>query len=190
MIEKIDLFVMIILALLSIRIVINILNEDKNIKTLVFIPLILIFFIGLIGFIGSDSIFYELNINKSDIKLGNLDPIRDMTFVKDTCVGFLDTFRSDNFFGEVINIGMNLEVSIEDLAHEIMKIMEVDCPIISDQERIRPDNSEVQHLICNNEKLLNNSCWKPEYTLTSGLSETIDWFRENGSLNKSGNYHI
>jgi NAD dependent epimerase/dehydratase len=136
------------------------------------------------------TIINQCNSNKSDIKLGNLDPIRDMTFVKDTCVGFLDIFRSDNFFGEVINIGMNLEVSIEDLAHEIMKIMEVDCSIISDQERIRPENSEVQHLICNNEKLLNNSCWKPEYTLTSGLSETIDWFQENGSLNKSGNYHI
>jgi len=130
-----------------------------------------------------------LNCSK-ELKLGNLEPTRDLTFVKDTCSAFLEVYRSDGFLGEVTNIGMNSEVSIKDLAHEIMKIMEVDLPIVSDEERIRPEKSEVERLVCNNEKLLSNSSWKPEYTLKSGLSETIDWFRENGRLSKSELYNI
>ena len=125
-----------------------------------------------------------------EMKLGNLEPTRDLTFVKDTCSAFLEIYRSDAFLGEVTNIGMNSEVSIGDLAHEIMKIMEVDFPIISVQERMRPNNSEVERLVCNNEKLLNNSSWKPEYTLNSGLSETINWFRENDRLSNLELYYI
>jgi len=110
--------------------------------------------------------------------------------VKDTCSAFLEIYKSDGFLGQVTNIGMNSEVSIGELAKEIMKIMEVDLPIVSAQERIRPENSEVERLVCNNEKLLNNSSWKPKYTLKSGLAETIDWFRENGRFNKSELYHV
>jgi len=136
------------------------------------------------------TIMHQCNAGNAQIKLGNFEPTRDLTFVRDTCTGFLEIYKSDSFFGEVTNIGMNSEISIKDLAHEIMKIMEVDLPIVSDEERIRPEKSEVEHLVCNNEKLLSNSSWRPEYTLKSGLSETIDWFRENGRLRKSELYHI
>jgi NAD dependent epimerase/dehydratase len=125
-----------------------------------------------------------------EIKLGNLNPTRDLTFVKDTCTGFLDIYKLDGFFGEVTNIGMNSEVSIGELAKMIMKIMDVDLPIVTDQVRTRTKNSEVERLVCNNEKLMNNSSWKPEYTLNSGLSETIDWFQENGRFIKSDLYHV
>ena len=125
-----------------------------------------------------------------DLKLGNLEPTRDLTFVKDTCTAFVEIYKSDALFGEITNIGMNSEVSVGDLAKQIMGLLHVDLPIVSDQERVRPEKSEVVHLVCNNEKLLNNSSWKPEYTLTSGLSETINWFRENGRLGKSELYHI
>ena len=125
-----------------------------------------------------------------DLKLGNLEPTRDLTFVKDTCTAFVEIYKSDALFGEITNIGMNSEVSVGDLAKQIMGLLHVDLPIVSDQERVRPEKSEVDHLVCNNEKLLNNSSWKPEYTLTSGLSETINWFRENGRLSKSELYHI
>ncbi len=134
-------------------------------------------------------IMQGLNGSK-DLKLGNLEPTRDLTFVKDTCNAFLEIYRSEGFLGEVTNVGMNSEVSIGELAKEIMKIMAVDLPIVSDQERIRPNNSEVERLVCNNEKLMDNSSWKPEYTLHNGLSKTIEWFRENGQLSKSNLYHV
>jgi NAD dependent epimerase/dehydratase len=125
-----------------------------------------------------------------ELKLGNLEPTRDLTFVKDTCSAFLDIYKSDSFFGEVTNVGMNSGISIGDLAREILKIMDIDLPITSDQKRVRPGKSEVERLLCNNEKLLNNSSWKPEYTLNSGLAETINWFRENDRLSNSELYHI
>ena len=124
------------------------------------------------------------------LKLGNLDPTRDLTFVEDTCNGFLEIYKSNNFFGEITNIGMNSEISMGELAKEIMKIMKIEIPIVTDQSRLRPNKSEVDRLLCNNEKLMNNSSWKPSYSLNSGLSETIDWIQENDQFYKSELYHI
>ena len=125
-----------------------------------------------------------------ELRLGNIDPTRDLTFVKDTCTAFLEIFKSDEFFGKVTNIGMNTEISIEDLAHEIMNIMNVDLSIINDNKRVRPENSEVERLVCDNQKLLKCSSWKPQYDLKQGLIETINWFQENRHLYKAGLYHI
>ena len=113
-----------------------------------------------------------------------------LTFVKDTCSAFLEIYKLDSFFGEVTNIGMNSEVSIGKLAKEIMKIMEVDLSIVSDQDRIRPENSEVERLVCNNEKLVNGSSWQPKYDLKRGLLKTINWFQENNQSPKAELYHI
>ncbi len=134
-------------------------------------------------------IMQGLNGSK-DLKLGNLEPTRDLTFVKDTCNAFLEIYRSKDFLGEVTNVGMNSEVSIGELVKEIMKIMAVDLPVVSEEKRIRPENSEVERLVCNNEKLLNGSSWKPEYDLKQGLSETINWLKENIQTYKAELYHI
>ena len=134
-------------------------------------------------------IMQGLNGSKN-LKLGNLEPTRDLTFVNDTCNAFLEIYRSECFLGEVTNIGMNSEVSIGELVKEIMKIMAVDLPVVSEEKRIRPENSEVERLVCNNEKLLNSSSWKPEYDLKQGLSETINWFKENIQTYKAERYHI
>ena len=125
-----------------------------------------------------------------ELRLGNIDPTRDLTFVKDTCTAFLEIFKSDEFFGKVTNIGMNTEISIEDLAHEIMNIMNIDLSIINDNKRVRPENSEVERLVCDNQKLLKSSSWKSKYDLKEGLIETINWFQENKHLYKAGLYHI
>ena len=85
---------------------------------------------------------------------------------------------------------MNTEISIENLAHEIMDIMKVDLSIIKDKKRVRPDNSEVERLVCDNQKLLKDSSWKPKYDLKQGLTETINWFQKNRHLYKAGRYHI
>ena len=136
------------------------------------------------------TIISQCNSDNGKVRLGNLDPTRDLTFVKDTCAGFLEISNSDNFFGGVTNIGVNSEVSIGDLARDIMKIMRVNLPIVTDQKRIRPVNSEVERLVCNNDKLVKGSSWKPQYDLRQGLSDTIKWFQENNQTYKTELYYI
>ena len=124
------------------------------------------------------------------MKLGNLEPTRDLTYVKDTCLGFLEIYNSKDLFGEVTNIGMNSEISIGDLAKKIGQLLEVDLSFEIENERIRPKNSEVERLVCSNTKLLNNTSWSPKYNLKSGLIETINWFKENGDIIKSKIYNV
>ena len=125
-----------------------------------------------------------------EIKLGNLSPTRDITYVKDTCHGFLEIYKSDNLFGEVTNIGMNSEISIGDLAKQIVDLMDLDISIVEDKKRVRPEKSEVERLVCNNEKLLKSTNWKPAYNLANGLEETITWLRDSPHLYKSELYHV
>ncbi len=126
----------------------------------------------------------------NELILGNIDPTRDLTFVKDTCAAFLSIYQSNNFFGEVTNVGMNNEISIGDLAKLIMRLIGKNIEIKSERIRIRPKNSEVERLVCNNKKLLDNSSWKPSYNLEAGLQSTINWFKEHSHLNKSELYHV
>lgn len=125
-----------------------------------------------------------------EIKLGNLSPTRDMTFVHDTCAGFLEIYKSDRLFGEVTNIGMNKEMSIGDLAVKIIDMLALDISITEDTTRVRPENSEVEQLRCNNEKLLKNTDWHPDYNLEEGLLETIDWFKNSSHIYKSELYNV
>ena len=136
------------------------------------------------------TVISQLLNGKTEIELGSLSPTRDLTFVKDTCLGFLEIYNSDSLYGGATNIGMNSEISIGDLAKQIAQLMNVDLTIHTDEKRIRPENSEVERLVCNNEKLVKASSWKPEYDLKKGLSETIAWFKENNQLFKSGLYHV
>ena len=99
----------------------------------------------------------------SEIKLGNLSSTRDLTFVHDTCTGFFEIFKSDGLFGEVTNIGMNMEVSMGELANKIINLLNLDISITEDINRLRPKNSEVDQLHCNNEKLVKNTNWRATY---------------------------
>lgn len=127
---------------------------------------------------------------KEKIHLGSLSPTRDLTFVKDTCKGFREIYRSEKLFGEAVNIGMQEEISIEDLANLIFNLMGVEIEIISEERRIRPEKSEVDRLHCSNEKLINNSDWKPDYSLKQGLQETIEWFKESNASYKPEEYSV
>lgn len=124
------------------------------------------------------------------LNLGNLEPTRDLTFIKDTCKGFLEIFNHHEFFGNVVNIGMNTEISIGDLAKKIMNILDITIPITSDNDRIRPKDSEVDRLLCGNSKLLKNTTWVPTYDLKTGLEETISWFTKNKELFKPEQYNV
>jgi len=124
------------------------------------------------------------------IKLGNMTPTRDFTFVKDTAKGFIEILKSDELFGEITNIGMKEEISIGDLAKRIAKLMNGEIELLSDEERIRPKGSEVERLLCDNTKLIQNTGWKPQYDLERGLIETIKWFKNNLNIYKTGIYNV
>ena len=138
------------------------------------------------------TIISQLLNGKTEVELGSLTPTRDLTFVKDTCAGFEEIYKSDSLFGEITNIGMKAEISIGDLAKLIADIMEIDLSIRSSDERVRPQNSEVERLFCDNAKLLKHTSWKPNYTLKQGISEVIEWMNNPENLNyyKSDKYNV
>jgi NAD dependent epimerase/dehydratase len=124
------------------------------------------------------------------IELGNLSPKRDLTFVKDTAKGFLSIYKSKALIGEVTNIGMNKDITIGELINRITNLMNVSIDIISDDKRIRPDKSEVTQLLCDNTKLKKITNWVPDYDLSKGLEETIEWMKKNKHLYKSNEYNV
>jgi len=126
------------------------------------------------------------------IKLGALSPTRDLNFVGDTAEGFIAAAVSDQSLGEVINLGTKHEISVGDLASLIGKLSGNEIEVISDEERIRPEASEVERLLADNSKAMQLLNWHPSHTLEEGLSETISWYREpaNLSLFKAGLYTI
>ncbi|HEY6915438.1 MAG TPA: NAD-dependent 4,6-dehydratase LegB [Paludibacter sp.] len=127
---------------------------------------------------------------QTSLKLGNLSPTRDLTFVKDTANGFLQIAKADGLFGEITNIGMSEEITIGNLVQLIADLIGTSVEIISDEQRIRPDKSEVERLFCDNRKITANTDWRPNYTLESGLKETIEWIKNNLSYFKSDIYNV
>lgn len=123
------------------------------------------------------------------IKLGNLNAKRDLTFVKDTVEGFVEISKNEIFNGDSVNIGMNEEISIGDLASKISKILNQKIEILNDKTRLRPGKSEVDRLMCDNSKLTKNTNWKPKYNLDKGLKETLKWLEENKLLFKHEIYN-
>jgi NAD dependent epimerase/dehydratase len=136
------------------------------------------------------SIIIQILDGKKKIKLGNIDPTRDLTFVKDTVSGFLTIANHDDFNGEYVNVGMKHEISVRDLVNLIAKIMKTEIEIESDSQRVRPTQSEVERLFCNNEKLVKATAWKPAYNLEKGLSETVEFLKEHKNLYKADVYNV
>ncbi len=136
------------------------------------------------------TIISQILSSETRIRIGNPEPMRDLTFVKDTVKGFAAIAQSDKTVGEIVNIGMNQEISIRDLANRIADLASVKIELASEGKRIRPEESEVNRLLCNNSKLRNLTGWVPEYSLEAGLKETIDWFKEHLSFYKHHLYNI
>ena len=124
------------------------------------------------------------------IRLGALHPVRDLNYVKDTVAGFLAVGREPQAIGTVTNIGRGEGVSIGELANLVLELCESDARIESASERLRPDKSEVQRLICGNRKARDLLGWSPQYTLREGLAATVDWMRSNIERYKPGLYNI
>ena len=138
------------------------------------------------------TIISQLLSGKDEVSLGNLSPTRDLTFVKDTCAGFHEIYMGTSFFGGATNIGMNNQISIGDLASLIADLMGKNISITHSSQRARGIQTEVDQLICDNSRLLTASMWRPEYSLTNGLQETIDWINkgENLSRYKEERYNV
>ena len=136
------------------------------------------------------SIIVQALNNKDEIKLGNVEPTRDFTYVTDTCNAFLDILKSKTFFGDILNVGSNSEHSIEDIAKKILLKLNSKASIIKEKQRIRSTRSEVNRLVCDNSKILKNTSWKPEIKIEKGIDMTINWFKKFKELFKHDIYHV
>ena len=136
------------------------------------------------------TIISKLLSGMEEIKLGSLTPTRDFNYVKDTAAGFIAIAESDKTIGEEINIATQQEISIGDLANEIISQINPNARIICDEQRLRPEKSEVNRLLGSNKKIKKLTDWEPRYTFAEGISETIDWMRVNLGSYKSDIYNV
>lgn len=136
------------------------------------------------------TIISQLLAGKEEIKLGSLTPTRDFNFVKDTANGFIAISRSDQAIGEEINIATQQEISIKELAEEIIAQINPKARIICEEERLRPEKSEVNRLLGSNAKIKSLTDWTPRYSLKDGIHETIEWMKQNLNAYKTDIYNI
>ena len=128
------------------------------------------------------TIITQLLAGQTEIKLGDLSPTRDLLYVKDTVNGFLEIAKSSSLIGHDCNIATNSEISMKDLAEEIIKQINPNDRIVIDKYRLRPQKSEVFRLFGSNNKILKNTNWELKYTFSQGINETIEWFSKTKNI--------
>ncbi len=136
------------------------------------------------------TIITQLLSGKQEIKLGSLTPTRDFNYVKDTANGFIAMYRSDRTIGQEINIATQQEISIGQLAEELIRQINPQAKIICDEQRLRPEKSEVNRLLGCNSKIKSLTDWEPQYTFEEGLAETIEFLRHNMDKYKVDIYNL
>ena len=136
------------------------------------------------------TIISQLLAGKEEIKLGSLTPTRDFNYVKDTAAGFIAIAESDRTIGQEINIATQQEISIGELAEEIISQINPKAHIVCDEQRLRPEKSEVNRLLGANAKIKELTDWKQQYTFAQGIAETIAWMREHMNAYKADIYNI
>jgi len=118
------------------------------------------------------------------INLGDTRPTRDFNYVKDICRGFLAVAGCDGSIGKEINIASNSEISIKDLLDLIKEIMNSDVEFIAEEQRLRPEKSEVFRLLGDNSLIKELTGWQPGVLIDEGLEKTIHWFSKPGNFVK------
>ncbi len=136
------------------------------------------------------TIITQLLSGAQEIKLGSLSPTRDFNYVKDTVRGFIEIAKSDNTIGQEVNIATQKEISIGELAEELIKQINPNAKIVCDEIRLRPENSEVNRLLGSNKKIKELTNWEPKYSLEEGLKETIEFLKNNMDKYKSDIYNL
>ena len=130
------------------------------------------------------TIITQIANGKKQIQLGDVTPTRDFNYVEDTCRGFIALAESAQAIGETVNIGSNFEISVGDTLNLIKTIMASDVEFLVDEQRLRPDKSEVNRLWCDNAKIKALTGFTPQVTLEQGLRRTVDWFSQPENLKK------
>lgn len=130
------------------------------------------------------TIITQLLNGKKEIKLGDINPTRDLLFVADTVNGFIEISKSDGLIGHDCNIATQSEISVGELALEIIRQINPAAKIVSDSQRLRPEKSEVYRLYGSNDKIMAHTNWKPQYSLAEGLAQTINWFKDPSNLSQ------
>ncbi|MDQ4145281.1 MAG: SDR family NAD(P)-dependent oxidoreductase [Actinomycetota bacterium] len=125
------------------------------------------------------TVLTQLYSGSGEVRVGSLEPTRDFNYVEDTVDGFLAVARCDRAVGEVVNIGSGREVSIGDLVRLLFEVSGREADIVCETSRLRPVESEVQRLLCDNSRAWEWAGWKPKVTLEEGLRRTVEWFRAN-----------
>lgn len=136
------------------------------------------------------TIIAQLLAGREEIKLGSLTPTRDFNYVKDTTAGFIAIAESEQTIGEEINIATQRERSIGELAEEIINQINPRAHIVCDEERLRPEKSEVNRLLGSNEKIKRLTKWEPQYTFEQGIAETIEWISHHLESYKYDIYNV
>ena len=132
------------------------------------------------------TIITQIANGQRQIKLGAVSPTRDFNYVADTVAGFIAALESDRGVGEVINLGSNFEISIGETAQAIAEAMNVSIEVVTDEQRLRPQKSEVERLWASNAKARELLGWEPRYGgregFIRGLAETVEWFAQPAHL--------
>jgi NAD dependent epimerase/dehydratase len=138
------------------------------------------------------TIIGQIASGMKQIKLGDVTPTRDFNYVADTCRGFLALANCDAAIGETVNIGSNFEISVGDTLNLIRELMHSDVEFVFDEQRVRPEKSEVFRLWADNTKIGELTGFVPEHDIRSGLAKTIEWFlrKENLAKYKNDLYNV
>jgi NAD dependent epimerase/dehydratase len=128
------------------------------------------------------TIITQLLNGATEIKLGDVTPTRDLLFVQDTVRGFEAIARHDATIGEEVNIATQSEITVGDLAQSLINQINPQAQIVTEEQRLRPDKSEVRRLFGSNEKIQRLTDWRCQYSLEQGLAETVAWFRNPANL--------
>jgi len=129
-------------------------------------------------------------LTSNTVKLGSLTPVRDLTYVTDTALGFIKFAESNKTVGKTVNTGSGRGVTIGELVDLIIERVNPKAGIVCEKERVRPEKSEVMQLLCDNRRAKELAGWEPTYTLEDGLSLTIEWMKEHIGSYKVGLYTV
>lgn len=138
------------------------------------------------------TIITQIANGKKQIKLGDVTPTRDFNYVADTCRGFIELARCEKAIGETVNIGSNFEISVGDTLNLIRELMNSDVEFLADDQRLRPEKSEVFRLWCDNSKMRALTGFESQYSIRDGLKATVEWFSHPDNLKryKSDIYNV
>ena len=138
------------------------------------------------------TIITQIANRMKEIKLGDVSPTRDFNYVEDTCRGFLALAESDETIGQTVNIGSNFEISVGDTLNIIKELMGSDVRFVTDEQRIRPEKSEVFRLWCDNTQIEKLTGFQSQVDIREGLQRTINWFTSEDRLSKykAGIYNV